>query len=93
MMSRFSKMHGLGNDFVVIDARSAPVAMTEARARAIADRHAGIGCDQFIVMEPPPPGADVFMRIFNPDGSEAEGCGNAGDGGGGRAKGLGASMP
>ncbi|MFX4085394.1 diaminopimelate epimerase [Sphingobium yanoikuyae] len=79
MMSRFSKMHGLGNDFVVIDARSAPVAMTEARARAIADRHAGIGCDQLIVIGSPQAGdqADVSMQIFNADGSEVEACGNA----------------
>ena len=79
MMSRFSKMHGLGNDFVVIDARQAPVAMTEARARAIADRHAGIGCDQLIVIGSPQAGdqADVSMLIFNSDGSEVEACGNA----------------
>lgn len=79
MMSRFSKMHGLGNDFVVIDARQAPVAMTEARARAIADRHAGIGCDQLIVIGDAETGdqADVSMLIFNSDGSEVEACGNA----------------
>ena len=75
-MGRFSKMHGLGNDFVVIDARAAPVAMTEARARAIADRHAGIGCDQLIVIGDAPD-ADVSMQIFNADGSEVEACGNA----------------
>ena len=79
MMSRFSKMHGLGNDFVVIDARQAPVAMTEARARAIADRHAGIGCDQLIVIGDAEAGdqADVSMLIFDSDGSEVEACGNA----------------
>jgi diaminopimelate epimerase len=76
MHGRFSKMHGLGNDFVVIDARSTPLAMPEARARAIADRHAGIGCDQLILIEPSD-AADVKMRIFNADGSEAEACGNA----------------
>ncbi|WP_062731741.1 diaminopimelate epimerase [Sphingobium abikonense] len=75
-MGRFSKMHGLGNDFVVIDARAAPVAMSEARARAIADRHAGIGCDQLIVIGDAPD-ADVSMQIFNADGSEVEACGNA----------------
>lgn len=69
-------MHGLGNDFVVIDARAAPVAMNEARARAIADRHAGIGCDQLIVIGDAPD-ADVSMQIFNADGSEVEACGNA----------------
>ena len=65
MMSRFSKMHGLGNDFVVIDARQAPVAMTQARARAIADRHAGIGCDQLIVIGDAETGdqADVSTRL------------------------------
>ncbi|MGE4411709.1 MAG: diaminopimelate epimerase [Sphingomonadales bacterium] len=75
-MGTFSKMHGLGNDFVVIDARAAPVPMTEARARAIADRHTGIGCDQLIVIGPSER-ADVGMRIFNADGSEVAACGNA----------------
>ncbi|MEK7343339.1 MAG: diaminopimelate epimerase [Pseudomonadota bacterium] len=75
-MGRFSKMHGLGNDFVVIDARAAPIAMSEARARAIADRHAGIGCDQLILIGDAPD-ADVSMQIFNADGSEVEACGNA----------------
>ena len=75
---RFTKMHGAGNDFVVLDARRTPVALTGARARAIADRRLGVGCDQLIVLEPPQDkDADVFMRIFNPDGSEAEACGNA----------------
>lgn len=72
----FHKMHGLGNDFVVIDARDAPVAMTEARARAIADRKHGIGCDQLILLEPSDT-ADFRMRIFNADGGEVEACGNA----------------
>jgi diaminopimelate epimerase len=70
-------MHGLGNDFVVLDARAAALPVTAAAARGIGDRHVGVGFDQLIVMEPPPPGADVFMRILNPDGSEAEACGNA----------------
>lgn len=76
MIGRFSKMHGLGNDFVVIDARETPVEMTPARAQAIADRHAGIGCDQLILIGPSG-AADVSMRIFNADGSEVEACGNA----------------
>lgn len=76
-MIAFRKMHGLGNDFVVLDARATPVRVTPAAAAAIADRHRGVGCDQFIVMEPPGEGADVFMRIRNPDGSEAGACGNA----------------
>lgn len=75
-MGRFSKMHGLGNDFVVIDARADAVEMTENRARTIADRHAGIGCDQLILIGNAPD-ADVSMQIFNADGSEVEACGNA----------------
>lgn len=79
MAISFLKMHGAGNDFVVFDERSAPLGLTQARAAAIAHRRTGIGCDQFIVIEPPPPGsiADAFMRIRNPDGSEAGACGNA----------------
>ena len=75
-MSAFHKMHGLGNDFVVIDARVASVAMSGTRARAIADRHIGIGCDQLIVLEPSE-SVDATMRIWNADGSEVEACGNA----------------
>ena len=74
----FVKMHGLGNDFVVIDARAAGIAVDERRARAIADRHTGVGCDQLIVIEPAKSSlADVYMRIRNPDGGEVEACGNA----------------
>ncbi len=69
-------MHGLGNDFVVIDARVDAVAITLARAKAIADRRTGIGCDQLIVLEPSAT-ADAKMRTFNIDGSEVEICGNA----------------
>jgi len=76
-MVPFRKMHGLGNDFVVFDARRADLPITPARAAAIADRRFGVGCDQFIVLEPGTDGADVFMRIRNPDGSEAGACGNA----------------
>ncbi len=72
----FRKMHGLGNDFIVIDARVQPVPMTPARAAALGDRRTGIGCDQLIVLEPSA-SADVKMRIFNQDGSEVEACGNA----------------
>jgi len=75
-MVRFHKMHGLGNDFVVIDARESPVEMTEARARALADRRTGVGCDQLILIEPSSI-ADARMRIFNADGGEVEACGNA----------------
>jgi len=74
----FLKMHGLGNDFVVLDGRRAPLAVDAAAARALADRRTGIGCDQVILLEPPRhPGALVLMRIHNPDGGEAEACGNA----------------
>ena len=74
----FLKMHGLGNDFVVLDARGHALDLTPPRRRAIADRRLGVGCDQLIVLEPPTePDADVFMRIYNPDGSEAQACGNA----------------
>jgi diaminopimelate epimerase len=69
-------MHGLGNDFVVLDAREQPVAMTSALAKALADRHAGIGCDQLILIEPSAV-ADIRMRIWNHDGGEVESCGNA----------------
>jgi diaminopimelate epimerase len=75
----FVKMHGCGNDFVVFDERQGALGLTAARAAAIADRRTGVGCDQFIVIETPPPGsyADAFMRIRNPDGREAGACGNA----------------
>jgi diaminopimelate epimerase len=76
MRFAFTKMHGLGNDFVVIDARDEPVVIDEAAARAIADRHTGIGCDQLILLEPSAT-ADAVMRIWNHDGSEVEACGNA----------------
>jgi diaminopimelate epimerase len=76
MAGRFHKMHGLGNDFVVIDARREPVAMPEARVRAIADRQTGIGCDQVIMLEPSAT-SDAKMRTWNPDGREVEICGNA----------------
>jgi diaminopimelate epimerase len=76
-MLSFRKMHGLGNDFVVLDGRATPLGLTLAQIVALADRRRGIGCDQLIIMEPPVAGADVFMRIHNPDGSEAGACGNA----------------
>jgi diaminopimelate epimerase len=74
----FLKMHGLGNDFVVLDARPGGLTLTPERRRAIADRRRGVGCDQLIVLEPPTErGADILMRIYNPDGAEAGACGNA----------------
>lgn len=74
----FVKMHGLGNDFVLFDARDVPLALTGTQVRALADRHSGIGCDQLVVIEAAPGGdADAFMRIWNADGGEVEACGNA----------------
>ena len=69
-------MHGLENDFVVLDGRSEPIAMTPALAQALSDRRTGIGCDQLILLEPSEI-ADLRMRIWNQDGSEVESCGNA----------------
>ncbi|HET8997104.1 MAG TPA: diaminopimelate epimerase, partial [Acetobacteraceae bacterium] len=79
MRAPFRKMHGCGNDFVVFDERAGSLGFTPARAAALANRRTGIGCDQFITIEPAPPGsrADAFMRIRNPDGGEAGACGNA----------------
>lgn len=78
-MSRraFIKMHGLGNDFVVVDAREAPFVLDDGAARALADRRGGVGCDQIVVLKPPRNGrAQVFLRFWNSDGSEADACGN-----------------
>ncbi len=71
-------MHGLGNDFVVIDARERPLKLSATQARLIADRRLGVGCDQLLIIEKPnnPKLADAFMRILNPDASEAGACGN-----------------
>ena len=76
MTRTFHKMHGLGNDFVIFDARTEPLAIDEPLARAISDRKTGIGCDQLIVLEPSTV-ADLKMRIWNHDGIEVESCGNA----------------
>lgn len=73
----FRKMNGLGNDFVIVDARSGLVRLTAEQIRRVADRDNGPGCDQFIELEPSESGADVFMRIVNSDGGEVESCGNA----------------
>ena len=79
MLVPFLKMHGCGNDFAVFDERHEPCGLTPALVSALADRRTGIGCDQLITIEPPPPGSDAaaFMRIWNQDGSEAGACGNA----------------
>jgi len=73
----FLKMNGLGNDFVVVEARQQPFAPSAGEVRAIADRAGGIGCDQVIAIERAANGADAFMRIWNADGGEVEACGNA----------------
>jgi diaminopimelate epimerase len=76
MRRHFHKMHGLGNDFVIIDAREQAFEVMPALARAICDRRTGVGCDQLIVLEPSDR-ADLRMRIWNSDGGEVESCGNA----------------
>lgn len=77
MRLKFTKMHGLGNDFVVLDALACPLALTSEQLRRIADRHFGIGCDQVLQVEPPrQPDTDFYYRIFNADGGEVEQCGN-----------------
>lgn len=77
MLMKFTKMHGLGNDFVVIDAVTQNVRVTASMARRLSDRKTGIGCDQVLVVEPPAdPQIDFNYRIFNSDGAEVEQCGN-----------------
>lgn len=77
MLMKFTKMHGLGNDFVVIDAVTQNVRVTASMARRLSDRKTGIGCDQVLVVEPPSePDIDFNYRIFNSDGAEVEQCGN-----------------
>jgi diaminopimelate epimerase len=76
-MIAFTKMHGLGNDFVVIDRRKGAAAPTAGQMRHIANRHRGIGCDQLVLIEPPASAtADVAFRFYNQDGSESGACGN-----------------
>jgi len=73
----FSKMHGLGNDFVVIDAINQNISLDSEIAQRLADRHRGVGCDQILIIEAPRnPDTDFFYRIFNADGSEVAQCGN-----------------
>ena len=77
MKLHFTKMHGAGNDFVVIDAVRAATQINEDQIRKIADRQTGVGCDQVLLIEPPKrPDADFEYRIFNADGSPAGQCGN-----------------
>ena len=77
MLIKFTKMHGLGNDFVVIDAMSQHVTITPEIAKKLGDRHFGVGCDQILLIEPPSqPNIDFRYRIFNNDGTEVGQCGN-----------------
>jgi len=77
MKLKFTKMHGLGNDFVVLDATAAPISLTPAQLRYIADRHFGVGCDQLLMVERARTAdTDFYYRIFNADGGEVEQCGN-----------------
>src|ERR1700679_1808225 len=76
-MSAFVKMHGLGNDFVVFDARDSAFVLTPPQAKAIADRHFGIGCDTVVVMRPDGATADASVLFFNADGTESDSCFNA----------------
>ncbi|MES1929047.1 diaminopimelate epimerase [Salinisphaera dokdonensis CL-ES53] len=77
MELNFTKMHGLGNDFVVLDGSRTPIELDAIAARAIADRHFGIGCDQILIVDPPRnANADFGYRILNSDGSESGQCGN-----------------
>lgn len=72
----FTKMHGLGNDFVVVDGRVHPAALTGAQYRAVGDRRRGVGYDQFLTILPARNGGTAYMAIHNPDGTEAQACGN-----------------
>lgn len=76
VMTPFLKMHGLGNDFVVLDGRREVLSLDDDLVRRVGDRHRGVGFDQLVLIEPSD-AADVAVRFFNPDGSEAGACGNA----------------
>lgn len=77
MIVTFTKMHGLGNDFVIFDATQRPISLSAERVRRLADRRFGIGCDQVLLVEPPQQAdVDFSYRIFNADGGEVEQCGN-----------------
>jgi diaminopimelate epimerase len=76
-MTAFVKMHGLGNDFVIFDARDAALSLTPALAKAVADRHFGIGCDTIAIMRPGGAEADAHVQFINADGSDSDACLNA----------------
>jgi diaminopimelate epimerase len=76
-MVPFLKMHGLGNDFVVFDARERSLSLTAAKAQILADRHFGIGCDTVVLIQPGTAAADARLVFYNADGGEVESCGNA----------------
>jgi diaminopimelate epimerase len=76
-MTAFLKMHGLGNDFVVFDARENAIDLNSARAKAVADRHFGVGCDTVVLIRPGGAEVDAGIQFFNADGSESESCFNA----------------
>ena len=77
MKLKFTKMQGLGNDFVMLDATRSPIELSREELRRVADRHFGIGCDQILQVEKPrAPDTDFYYRIFNADGGEVEQCGN-----------------
>lgn len=78
MQVAFNKMHGAGNDFIVLDERAGSLGLTPATIARLADRHTGIGCDQLVLIAAPDQGSDeIQVRFFNPDGSESGTCGNA----------------
>src|SRR5438132_543152 len=76
-MTAFIKMHGLGNDFVVFDARDVAINLTAAHAKAVANRHFGVGCDTVVVIRPGGAQTDAMLLFYNSDGSESEACFNA----------------
>jgi diaminopimelate epimerase len=77
MKLQFTKMHGLGNDFIVLDATAHPIELTREQVRRLADRHFGVGFDQLLQVEPSRAAdTDFYYRIYNADGDEVEQCGN-----------------
>lgn len=74
---KFRKMHGAGNDFVILDARTEEIALSEVQIRHICDRHMGVGCDQLVMLHAPENDGDIAARFYNADGSESGACGNA----------------